>query len=100
MIRPATTQSNGSPKSKQKPEGKGHKQQSTNGWTGGVTKDTLRGAIISNGKKKAPQFNILMKKLILYCGEQGYQYLPEIIHTLTDKPPDNKDVNKPDPDTT
>ena len=65
-----------------------------------MTEGTSKGAIISNGKKKAPQYNALIEKLILYYGKQGYQYLLEVIRTLKDKPPDNNDFNEPDPNTT
>ena len=96
MTRPTTTQSNGAPKSKRK--GKAHNYQSTNRWNGGVTDGTLKGVIVSSGKKKAPQYNLLIKRLVLYCGEQGYWYLPEVIRTLKDKPPDDNDFKEPDPD--
>ena len=100
MTTPTTTQSNGSPnKRKQKKKGKGYRHQSSKAWTGGVTKGTLKGAIIGNGRHKAPQFNELIRKLVLYCGKQGYQYLPEIIRTLKDKPPSDEEFNKPNPDT-
>ena len=39
-----------------------------------MIKGTLKGVIVGSGKKKAPQYNVLIKKLVLYCGEQGYQY--------------------------
>ena len=100
MTSPTATQSNGSTNLKQKKKGKVYRYQSTKAWTGGMTKGTLKGEIIDNGRHKEPQFNELIRKLILYCGKQGYQYLPEIIRTLTDKPPIYEEFNNPNPNTT
>ena len=63
-----------------------------------MTDGTLKGVIVGSGKKKTPQYNVLIKKLVLYCGEQGYRYLLEVILTLKDKPPDDIDFNEPVPD--
>lgn len=59
-------------------EGEAHYQQSTIRWNGGVTNETLKGVIAGSGK--------------------GCRYLPEVIHTLKDKPHDNTNFNKPDSD--
>ena len=101
MTSPTTTQSNGSPnKQKQKDKEKGYQYQNAKAWTGGVTKGTLKGAIIGNGRHKAPKFNELIRKLVLYCDKQGYRYLPEIIQTLTNEAPNDEEFKKPDPNTT
>ena len=42
----------------------------------------------------------MLRKVALYCGEQNYRYLPEIVVTLTDKPLDDEDFTEPDPDMT
>lgn len=62
-----------------------------------MTGGTLKGEIVSSGKKKTSQYKVLIKKLVLYCGEQGYRCLPEVIQTLKDKPPNDINFNKPDP---
>ena len=55
MTNPTTTQFSGVPNTKQQnnKKGKGNKYQATKGWMGGMTKGTLKGVVISNGKDKA-----------------------------------------------
>lgn len=106
MIKPTIAQSRGETNNEQKNKNiKGkcnNRYQATyhSDWREWVTEGILKGVIIGNGKNKAAQFIEMIKKVVLYCVEQNYQYLPEIIKNLKDKPLDHEDFTEPDSDTT
>ena len=89
------------PKFQNNKKGKGNKFQGTKGWTGtgSINEGTLKGVIINNGTENAPQFIYVLQKIALYRGGLNYQYLPEVIEFLEDKPSDHEDFNEPDSDT-